>query len=102
MLEGRDIGTRVFPDTPHRFFLTASPEVRARRRTRELEARGTPRPYAEVLREMTRRDEDDSRRSDSPLTLDDRYRLIDSTDLEAAEVVSTIEGLVRKEGGAGS
>ncbi len=102
VLEGRDIGTRVFPDTPHQFFLTASPEVRARRRTRELEARGTPRPYAEVLREMARRDEDDSRRSDSPLTLDDRYRLIDSTDLEAAEVVSTIEGLVRKEGGAGS
>jgi CMP/dCMP kinase len=101
VLEGRDIGTRVFPDTPYRFFLTASPEVRARRRTRELEARGTPRPYPEVLREMTQRDEDDSRRSDSPLTFDERYRLIDSTDLDPAEVVSRIEGLVRKEGGSG-
>jgi len=96
VLEGRDIATRVFPDAPYRFFLTADLPVRARRRCRELEDLGTPRPYEEVLSEMARRDEDDSRRADSPLTLDDRYTLVDSTDLDADGVVSRIEGLVRK------
>jgi CMP/dCMP kinase len=96
VLEGRDIATRVFPDAPYRFFLTADLPVRARRRCRELEDRGTPRPYEEVLSEMARRDEDDSRRADSPLTLDDRYTLVDSTELDADGVVSRIEGLVRK------
>ena len=51
-MEGRDIGTRVFPDTPFKFFLTADPAVRAGRRTRELAARGTPQPYEDVLRDM--------------------------------------------------
>jgi cytidylate kinase len=96
VMEGRDIATRVFPEAPYRFFLTAALEVRARRRCHELEARGTPRPYAEVLEEMARRDEDDSRRADSPLTFDDSYTLVDSTDMDAAKVVSRIEGLVRK------
>ena len=50
VLEGRDIGTKVFPDTPHKFFLTAvRAEVRAERRTRELAERGTPQPYEDVL-----------------------------------------------------
>jgi cytidylate kinase len=98
VMEGRDIATRVFPDTPHRFFLTATPEVRAMRRTKELAERGTPRPYDQVLEEMVRRDEDDARRADSPLTFDDRYTLVDSTGQEASEVVSRIERLVRNTG----
>ncbi len=98
VLEGRDIGTRVFPETPHKFFLTASAQERARRRTRELEKRGNPRPYAEVLEEMNRRDEDDSSRADSPLTMDGRYCLIDSTGREVAQVVSEIEARVRGSG----
>jgi len=98
VMEGRDIATRVFPDTPYRFFLTATPEVRASRRTKELAGRGTPRPYEQVLEEMVRRDDDDSHREDSPLTLDDRYILVDSTGQEASEVVSRIEGLVRNTG----
>ncbi len=96
VLEGRDIGTRVFPETPHKFFLTAAPEVRAERRTRELVQRGTPRPYAEVLEEMVRRDRDDSSRADSPLTLDSRYTLVDSTGREVSQVVSDIEDRVRQ------
>jgi cytidylate kinase len=89
VMEGRDIGTRVFPETPFKFFLTADPEVRADRRTRELEARGTPQAYEEVLRDMKKRD-------DSPLTLDDRYVLIDSTSRPLEAVVADIEGRVRK------
>jgi CMP/dCMP kinase len=95
VLEGRDIGTRVFPETPHKFFLTASPEVRAERRTRELAERGNPRPFAEVFEEMARRDRDDSSRADSPLTLDSTYTVVDSTGRTASEVVAEIEGMVR-------
>jgi cytidylate kinase len=100
VLEGRDIGTKVFPETPHKFFLTASAEVRAQRRTRELEQRGMPRPYAEVLEEMTRRDRDDSTRADSPLTLDGRYTVLDSSGKDVSAVVAEIEERVRKWGGS--
>jgi cytidylate kinase len=95
VMEGRDIGTRVFPDTPHKFFLTAEPAVRAERRTRELEARGTPQPFERVLEEMEKRDRDDASRADSPLTLDGRYVLVDSTGRPVEEVVAEIESLVR-------
>jgi CMP/dCMP kinase len=96
VMEGRDIATRVFPDTPFKFFLTADPAVRAERRTRELAARGTPQPYEDVLRDMEKRDRDDGSRADSPLTLDDRYVLIDSTARPLEAVVADIEARVRK------
>jgi len=96
VMEGRDIATRVFPDTPFKFFLTADAAVRAQRRTRELAERGTPQAYADVLRDMEKRDSDDASRSDSPLTLDDRYVLIDSTGRPLEAVVEDIEGRVRK------
>jgi CMP/dCMP kinase len=96
VMEGRDIGTRVFPDTPFKFFLTADTAVRAGRRAAELEARGTPQPYEEVLRDMEKRDRDDGSRADSPLTLDGRYVLIDSTERPLEAVVAEIEGRVRQ------
>jgi cytidylate kinase len=95
VMEGRDIGTRVFPETPHKFFLTASPEVRAERRTRELAERGTPRPFEEVFAEIVARDRADSTRAESPLTLDPSYTLVDSTGRDVASVVAEIEGRVR-------
>ncbi len=98
VLEGRDIGTKVFPQTPHKFFLTASTAVRAQRRARELAERGTPQLYEAVLAEMERRDSDDSTRADSPLTLDDRYILIDSSGLEPPAVVAEIERHIRAAG----
>ncbi len=96
VLEGRDIGTKVFPETPHKFFLTADPAERASRRTRELEDRGAPRPYEDVLREMEKRDRDDASRADSPLAMDGRYTLIDSTGRGVEAVVDEIEGRVRE------
>jgi cytidylate kinase len=96
VLEGRDIGTKVFPETPFKFFLTAAPAERALRRTRELSERGTPRVYGEVLAEMEKRDRDDSSRADSPLTLDGRYTLIDSTGRSVSAVVDEIEARVRE------
>jgi cytidylate kinase len=96
VMEGRDIGTHVFPETPYKFFLTADPAVRAQRRTRELADRGTPEPYGKVLQEMEKRDQDDGSRADSPLTYDRRYVLVDSSDRPVEEVVSEIERRVRK------
>jgi CMP/dCMP kinase len=98
VMEGRDIGTKVFPDTPHKFFLTASPQVRARRRAAELASRGTPQSYEEVLAEMERRDRDDQTRKDSPLTHDETYVVVDSTGRTVEDVVSEIERRVRGSG----
>jgi cytidylate kinase len=67
VLEGRDIGTVVFPDAEAKFFLTATPEERARRRHAELAAKGDPQPFEEVLADQLRRDRDDSERAVAPL-----------------------------------
>ncbi|HXI12235.1 MAG TPA: (d)CMP kinase [Thermoanaerobaculia bacterium] len=87
VLEGRDIGTKVFPETAHKFFLTASPDVRASRRTRELRARGIEQRLEEVRAEIVQRDEQDSTRADSPLLVDDSYFVLDTSDLSIDEVV---------------
>src|SRR5437763_5677154 len=90
VLEGRDIGTKVFPETPHKFFLTARPEVRARRRTDELMAKGQGASYETILAGTIARDEQDSTRADSPLSFDDSYTVIDTSDLTIDEVVQRI------------
>ncbi|HSB35537.1 MAG TPA: (d)CMP kinase [Thermoanaerobaculia bacterium] len=99
VLEGRDIGTKVVPETPHKFFLTARPDVRARRRFLELEARGSPQPFEKVLADMEARDRADSTREDSPLRHDDTYVVVDTSDRTVEEVVEAIVRHVR--GGAG-
>ena len=65
--EGRDLGTVVFPDAEVKIYLDADPATRARRRARELEERGLPLPFEQVLEEMERRDRRDRTRKDSPL-----------------------------------
>lgn len=90
VLEGRDIGTKVFPETPHKFFLTARPEIRARRRHSELLAKGEGVSYETILAATVTRDEQDSSRSDSPLTYDDSYIVINTSDLTVEEVVQRI------------
>lgn len=97
VLEGRDIGTKVFPGTPHKFFLTASPEVRAERRHRELLAKGSKISREVVLAEALARDEQDSTRRHSPLTYDDTYTVIDTSELTIPEVVSRIVSSVRNQ-----
>jgi cytidylate kinase len=87
VLEGRDIGTRVFPDTPHKFFLDARQEVRYRRRFDQLAKAGSDATYSEVELEIARRDQRDSHRSESPLTYDESYTLIDTSELTPEEVV---------------
>jgi len=91
VMEGRDIGTKVFPETPHKFFLTAPLAVRANRRAAELESRGTPQDPSRVLTEMEKRDFDDANRAESPLTCDETYVLVDSGDRDASAVAAEIE-----------
>ena len=95
VLEGRDIGTKVFPETPHKFFLTARPEVRARRRYAELVAKGESADYDAVFADSVRRDEQDSTRADSPLSYDASYQVVDTSDLTIDEVVDAIVRAVR-------
>ena len=94
VLEGRDIGTKVFPETTYKFFLTARPEVRARRRTDELRAKGQSADFETVLAETLARDKQDSTRQDSPLRYDRTYTMIDTSDLTIDEVVQRIVGAV--------
>ncbi len=95
VLEGRDIGTRVFPETPHKFFLTAPLDVRAQRRTRELALRGTPQGYEDVRAEIEHRDLADSTRTDSPLTCDDSYTVVDTGTRPVEEIVDELEARVK-------
>jgi cytidylate kinase len=96
VLEGRDIGTKVFPETPHKFFLTARAEVRAMRRHEELLAKGQTADFATVLAETEARDRQDSTRADSPLSWDETYTIIDTSDLTIDEVVAGIVAHVRQ------
>jgi cytidylate kinase len=87
VLEGRDIGTVVFPDAEVKFFLTASPEVRAGRRYSELCSRGVQARYDETLADVLRRDKADTERPIAPLRQADDAIVIDSSGKTAAEVI---------------
>jgi cytidylate kinase len=94
VLEGRDIGTKVVPEATAKFFLTARPEIRARRRFDELERKGTPQDMAAVQAEMDARDTADSTRADSPLAFDETYVVVDTSDLGAEDVAETLRGMI--------
>lgn len=90
VLEGRDIGTVVFPDADFKFFLTAKPEARARRRYREDIARGISVTYEETLAEINARDARDVSRKDSPLSIPDNAIVLDTSDMSLEEVFETM------------
>jgi cytidylate kinase len=83
VLDGRDIGTVVFPDAPIKFFVTASPEARARRRWLELQAAGTPVPLEQVQAETRQRDAQDAARSVAPMKPAADALVLDTTTLDA-------------------
>jgi cytidylate kinase len=91
VVEGRDIGTKVFPHTPYKFFLQAPLETRVRRRFKQLQESGQSNLSAEeLMREVGQRDERDSTRAESPLTLDSSYRVVDTGSRSIGEVVQVI------------
>jgi cytidylate kinase len=96
VLEGRDIGTVVFPDALVKVFLTAADEERARRRTAELASRGQEARYEDVLADIRARDRQDSSREHAPLRPADDARVVDTTGLPIARVVEELAGLVRQ------
>ena len=96
VMDGRDIGTVVLPDADVKIYLTASVECRANRRYRELIEKGEEADMAEIARTIVERDERDMNRETSPLRQADDAKLIDSSDMTIAEVVSEIMHLVHR------
>ncbi len=95
VMEGRDIGTVVMPGAEVKVFLDARPEVRGRRRHRELQARGEDVTLAEVIEAIERRDHQDRTRATSPLRPADDAFVLDTSDRSADQVVQAVVDLVR-------
>ena len=96
IMDGRDIGTVVLPDAQVKIFLTADVEVRARRRTAELELRGTPKPFEQVLEEMKQRDWADSHRDAAPLQEAEDAIRVDTTDMDFQQSKEAIMQVIRR------
>ena len=94
--EGRDIGTVVFPKAPLKFFLTATPAERARRRLDDLRKAGHTAALAQVLEEVKRRDSRDRRRAVSPLRVPKGAVRIDNSRLKSAQVVAIMTDYVQR------
>ncbi len=88
--DGRDMGTAVFPDAPAKFFLTASPEVRAERRYNQLKQKGLGVSLASLLQEIAERDERDSNRSASPLRPAEDAVVVDTSELGVQDVFEKV------------
>jgi cytidylate kinase len=97
VMEGRDIGTVVFPHAEVKFYLDALPEERAGRRFRELTEKGLKVGFQEILQEVVTRDQNDMSRDVSPLRKADDAVLIDSTHRSVEEVVEEMVRWVRAE-----
>jgi CMP/dCMP kinase len=94
VLDGRDIGTVVCPDADVKLFVTASAEVRAERRHKELLDRGEPSIYARVLQDMKARDDRDQSRSVAPLKAASDALVVDTSGLDADAVFKTAMGII--------
>ena len=96
MMDGRDIGTVVLPWADVKIFLTASPEARARRRFIELQEKGDPATFEEVLADMKQRDYNDSHRETAPLKQADDAVLADTSDITLEESVQLLKSIVKE------
>lgn len=95
VMEGRDITTVVLPDADYKFYLNASPEIRAKRRTLQLKEKGLNADYEEILRDIKKRDNNDIKRENSPLKVADDAIVIDSSNLTAEESIEKILSYIR-------
>ena len=96
VMDGRDIGTVVLPDATVKIFLTASPEVRAMRRWKELREKGNTDTYEEVLRDVIQRDYDDSHRAVAPLRQAEDAVLADTSELDLEESIQLLLNIVKE------
>ena len=95
--EGRDVGSVVFPDAQVKFFITASPEARARRRYLERISKGKPADYDEILSAIIERDKNDSSRETAPLTIPEGAVYLDTSDMTEQEAAEFIINHVKAE-----
>ncbi len=100
VLNGRDIGTVVFPDADVKFFLTAQPHERAERRFQEEQVQDPNADFAETFADMTERDRRDSSRADSPLKSADDAIMVDSTGLSIEEVFAKMMTAIEAKSGS--
>ncbi len=98
VMEGRDIGTVVFPDTPFKYYLDADPEERARRRAAEIKVQEGTEDVGAVLSSLRRRDQKDSSRATAPLQIALGAKIINSTGMTIEQVVDTIVTDLKKGG----
>ena len=91
VMDGRDIGTTVFPDAELKIFVTASPEIRAKRRYDELTAKGDKVDYEEILNNVKQRDHIDENREVSPLRKADDALVLDNGNMSIAEQDAWLE-----------
>ena len=96
IMDGRDIGTVVLPKATVKIFLTATPEIRAQRRTKELAARGEKADYARILQEIQQRDYQDTHREIAPLKMARDSIKVDTSQMNLEEVVAHIREIVEK------
>ena len=96
IMDGRDIGTVVLPKADVKIFLTASPEVRAERRTKELLAKGQKAVYETVLKEIIQRDYQDTHRPIAPLKMCRDSIKLDTSDMTIDEVVNEMRRIVKE------
>lgn len=96
VMDGRDIGTVVFPEAELKIFLTASPEIRARRRMDEMAAQGETVNYQDVLTNVIERDDRDQNRTESPLRKADDAVVIDNSNLTPSEQQEILRNLFRQ------
>ncbi len=96
IMDGRDIGTVVLPDAAVKIYLTADAEVRAKRRCLELEQRGTPKPYEEVLAELRERDWNDTHRDIAPLRQAEGAALADTSRLNFEQSKELLLKIIRE------
>lgn len=96
IMEGRDIGTEVFPNANVKIYLDATPEERARRRVIQNQEKGIECEYEQILKDIKIRDERDSTREISPLKKAEDAILVDSTNMTIEEVVETVVNIVNR------
>ena len=100
VMDGRDIGTVVLPHAQVKIFLTASAEVRADRRFKELTAKGEQVKYEDVYLDIVKRDEQDMNRKIAPLKCAEDAELLDCSYLSSDQVVAEVKAIIRKKAGS--
>ena len=96
VMDGRDIGTNVLPNAEHKFYVTASVEVRAKRRYDEDRAKGYNVSYNDIIREIRERDKRDSEREIAPLKCADDAVIVDTSSMTPEEAVEFIKSKIQE------